>query len=224
MSCFKTGGPAKEQRTNKQPPTRRVWKRSKQDITWLNTSQNPSLWHPSWLNKMYTMRKDSESEWLDKDNPETNPINIKPETTNHVTEQFSWVPFPSCSPPRCPFPIKYLALSAHVSPQTIHFQVLDKSPVSGPGRGPPSCNNTPQGWWFQHWLHVFTSYKSFCWVGVSHSYSCDSGNIIPPIASLDPMMHCRSLLVLLTMTTLNHLFFWLSSINPLDLPFLFCQK
>ena len=30
----------------------------------------------------------------------------------------------------------------YVSPQTIHFQVLDKSPVSGPGRGPPSCN-----WW-----------------------------------------------------------------------------
>ena len=38
-----------------------------------------------------------------------------------------------------PFPIKSLALSAHVSPRTIHFRVLDKSPVSGPGRGPPSC-------------------------------------------------------------------------------------
>ena len=33
-------------------------------------------------------------------------------------------------------------LSAHVSPRTIHFQVLDKSPVWGPGRGPPSCNTT----------------------------------------------------------------------------------
>ena len=44
----------------------------------------------------------------------------------------------------CPvvsFPIKSLALSAYVSPQTIHFQVLDKSPLSGPGRGAPSCNN-----------------------------------------------------------------------------------
>ena len=39
-----------------------------------------------------------------------------------------------------PFPIKSLALSAHVSPRTIHFRVLDKSPVSGPGRGPSSCN------------------------------------------------------------------------------------
>ena len=39
---------------------------------------------------------------------------------------------------RVPFPKKSLALSADVSPQTIHFQVLDKSPVSGPGRGPLS--------------------------------------------------------------------------------------
>ena len=54
--------------------------------------------------------------------------------------RFSWVPLPYCSPPGCPFPIKSLALSAHVSPRTIHFRVLDKSPVSGPGRGPPSCN------------------------------------------------------------------------------------
>src|SRR5574337_212525 len=70
-----------------------------------------------------------------------NPITIKPETASHVAEHFSWVPLPYCSPPGCPFPIKSLALSAHVSPQTIHFLVLDKSPVSGPGRGPP-CNNS----------------------------------------------------------------------------------
>ena len=75
-----------------------------------------------------------------KDNPEINPIIIKPETSSHVAELFSWVPLPYCSLPGCPFPIKSLALSAHVSPRTIHFQVLDKSPVSGPVRGPPSCN------------------------------------------------------------------------------------
>ena len=82
------------------------------------------------------------SEWLAQDNRETNPITIKPETASHVAELFSWVPLPYCSPPGCPFPIKSLALPAHVSPQTIHFQVLDKSPVSGPGRGPPSCNKS----------------------------------------------------------------------------------
>ena len=53
---------------------------------------------------------------------------------------FSWVPLPYCSPPGCPFPIKSLALSAHVSPRTAHFRMVDNSPVSGPGRGPPSCN------------------------------------------------------------------------------------
>ena len=50
------------------------------------------------------------------------------------------MPLPYCSPPGCPFPIKSLALSADVSPWTIHFQVLDKSPVLGPGRDPSSCN------------------------------------------------------------------------------------
>ena len=89
-----TEGPGKEQGTNTPPPARRVWERSKGDTTSLTTSQNP-LWHPSWLNKACTNRKDSESEWLAKDNPETNPITIKPETVNHVTEQFSWVPLPA---------------------------------------------------------------------------------------------------------------------------------
>ena len=138
MSCFTTGSPAKEHRTNKPPPIGRVWKRSKGDTTCLTTSQNPTLWHPSWLNKACTTGKDSELEWLAKDNPETNPITIKLETASHVAELFSWVPLPYCSPPGCPFPIKSLALSAYVSPRTIHFWVLDKSPVWGPGKGPPS--------------------------------------------------------------------------------------
>ena len=41
---------------------------------------------------------------------------------------------------QAPFAIKSLVLSASVSPQTIHFRVLDKNPLLGPGRGPPSCN------------------------------------------------------------------------------------
>ena len=135
-----TGGPGKEYRTNTPPPTGRVQERSKGDTTCPTTSQNPSHWHPSWLNKACTTSKDSESEWLAKDSLETNPITIKPETVSHVAEQFSWVLLPYCSPPGCHFPIKSLALSADVSSRAIHFWVLDKSPVSGPGRGPPSCN------------------------------------------------------------------------------------
>jgi len=135
MSCFTTGGPGKGHGTNKPPPTRRVREKSKGDTTCLTTSLKPSCWHSSWLNKACTSRKDSESEWLAKDNLETNPITIKP-------EQFPWVPLTYCSLPGHPFPIKSLALSAHVSPWTIHFRVLDKSPLLGPGRGPPSFNNT----------------------------------------------------------------------------------
>ena len=139
---MRTGGPGKEQRTNTPPPTGRVQDRSKGDTTCPTTSKNPSVWHPSWLNKACTTRKDSESEWLAKDNPGINPIAIKPKSVSHMAELFSWVPLPYCSPPWCPFPIKSFALSAHVSPWTIHFWVLDKSPVLGPGRGPPSCNNS----------------------------------------------------------------------------------
>ena len=146
MSCFMTGDPDKEYRTNKPPPTRRVLERSKGDMEYPSTSKNPSCWHPSWLRDVCATRKDSELEWLATGHPETNPITIKPDTESHTSEQFSWVPLPYCSPPGCPFPIKSLALSAHVSPRTIHFQVLDKNPVLGPGRDPPYCNKW-RLWW-----------------------------------------------------------------------------
>ena len=106
-----TGDPGKEHGTNKLPPTGRVQERSKGETTCLTTSQNPSLWHPSWLNKACTTGKDSESEWLAKDNLETNFNIIKPKTASHMTELFSWVPLPYCSPLGCPFPIKSLVLS-----------------------------------------------------------------------------------------------------------------
>ena len=79
MSCLMTGGPGKEQGTNKPPPTGRVKERTKGDTTCPTTSQNPSLLHASWLNKACTTSKDSESEWLAKDIPETNHFTIKPD-------------------------------------------------------------------------------------------------------------------------------------------------
>ena len=72
-SYFITGGPGKEHRTNKPPPTRRVWERSKGDTT----SQNPSCWNPSWLSNVCTTRKDPESEWLPRGKLEINPITQK---------------------------------------------------------------------------------------------------------------------------------------------------
>ena len=75
-----------------------------------------------------------------KDNPATNPSLEK--TRLRTTRQSSSPGFsyPTTLRPRRHFPIKSLALSAHVSPQTIHVPVSDKSPVSGSGRGPPFCN------------------------------------------------------------------------------------
>ena len=58
------------------------------------SSQNPFHWNPSWLSSAH-IRKDPESEWLARDNPETNPITITPKNASHVAEQSSWVPLPS---------------------------------------------------------------------------------------------------------------------------------
>ena len=135
MSYFITGGPGKERGTTKPSPIRSVGKGQKEMPRVLPP---PRILLPGMhlgLSSVCTIRKDSESEWLARENSETNPITIKPETASHKAEQFSLVPWPYTSPPRCPFPIKPLALSAHVSPQTIDFQVLDKSELLGPRRG-----------------------------------------------------------------------------------------
>ena len=194
-----TGFSGKERRTNKQPRTGRFGERSKGDITCLTTSQNPSLWHPSWLDKAGATRKDFESEWLAKDNPETNPITIKAETAGHMAEQFSWVPLPCCSLPRHPFPIKSLALSAQVSPQTFHFRVLDKRPVSGPGRGSLSYNrvtNVTERWQLQ----------SLCF---SHCSSFSRSNIyldLNIIWSFIPFSTWRMFLPLIPVSTFYSIF------------------
>ena len=145
MSYFTTGGPGKEHRANTPPLTRRIGERSKGDVTSQcpTTSQNPSRWHPSWLSSACTTRKDPESRVIGQRQRiglETNPVTIKPKITSHMAKQF-WVPLPSCFPLGRPFPIKSLALSTRVSPRTIHFRGLDKSPLLGPGRDPPSCTH-----------------------------------------------------------------------------------
>ena len=49
-----------------------------------------------------------QTRWLARDNPETNPITINPETVSQVAEQPSWFPLTCCSPPGCPFTTKSL--------------------------------------------------------------------------------------------------------------------
>ena len=73
--------------------------------------------------------------------PASSPFTADPETVSH-RESSAPGPLTLTPTPRAPrpFPVKPVALSAHVSPRTSHFPVLDKSPLSGSGRGPPSCN------------------------------------------------------------------------------------
>ena len=136
MICFTTGGSGKKHGTNKPSPTGRVWERSKGDTTCPTTSHNPSLWHPSWLNKACTTRKDSESEWLAKDNPETNPITIKPETGSHAAEQFSWVPLPA-DLHRVPFPNKISCFVSMCVSSDNSFPSVRQEPSFGPWKGSP---------------------------------------------------------------------------------------
>ena len=117
--------------------------RSKGDTMYPTTSQNPFHWHPSWLSKAWATRKDSESEWLARDNPETNPITIKPEPLGRVVLLGSLTLLLSAPAP-LPKEVS-VALSEHLSLQTIHFQVLDKSSLLGPGRCHPSCNRCRLG-------------------------------------------------------------------------------
>ena len=104
----------------------------------LPTSQNPSHWNPSWLSDACATRKDPESERSARDNQETNPTTIKPETVSHVTEQFSWVPLLCCSPPL------QSKVSCFVSSCLLRqfFWVSEKSPLLGSGSGSLFCNST----------------------------------------------------------------------------------
>ena len=126
MSYFMTGGSTKEQGTNKPPQIIRVRKRSKWDTTCPTISQNP----PSWLSNACATRKDSESEWLGKDNPETNPITVTPEAARRAVLLGSLTLLLS-DRPSLPNETSYFVSACFSS---------DKRPLLGPGRGCPSCS------------------------------------------------------------------------------------
>ena len=124
MSYLTTGIPDKERRTNKQPPTRRIWQRSEGERGGQSICPtNPRILlvgiHFDWA-----MHKPPQSTLSWNDWPETTrkltPTTMKPKAASQVAEQFSWVSLPRCSLPRHPFPLKPLASSACVPPRTIH--------------------------------------------------------------------------------------------------------
>ena len=92
MSYFMRGGPGKEHRSNKPPPTGRIWERSKEMPRILSLSRLLlNALHLGWA-----MRVPPGIPWvrMARNNPETNPITIKPKIASHVAEQFSQVPLP----------------------------------------------------------------------------------------------------------------------------------
>ena len=130
-----TGGLSKEHRISKSPPTGSLEKVKRRHHLSDQLPESFSL--TSILAEQgCTTMKDSESEWLAKDNWETNPITIKPKTASHVTELFSWVPLTYCSPLGCPFPIKSRFVSTCVSLDNSILSVRQE-PSFGPWKMSP---------------------------------------------------------------------------------------
>ena len=93
---------------------------------------NPGKEHGT--NKLSTTRRIWERSKADaRDNSETNAINIKIETASHVGERFSWVSLTLLLSNWAPLPTSFVGMFL--------LRQLDKSPPSGPRRGPLSCNN-----------------------------------------------------------------------------------
>ena len=93
---FMIGDPGKAQRTNKPPSPEEFWTGQKEMPHVLLTSQNLPHWNSFWLSNAWAIQKDPESEWLARDNLETNPITVKPEIALRLqaTSQSSSLGFP----------------------------------------------------------------------------------------------------------------------------------
>ena len=66
-----------------------------------------------------------------------------------------------------------------MSPWTIHFQVLDKSPVSGPGRGSPYCNKWWL-WWDSSLLRLISWPLGVLWGQLACQWTRPSGRNLDP--------------------------------------------
>ena len=134
MSCFRIGSPGKEHGTNK-PPQPEEFRKGRKETPPVRPLPRILL---SGIHLGWTRHSPQEGFW----------VRWLVKSHHHKTQDFQphgravlLGSFTLFSPLRCPFPVKSLALSADVSPRTSHFQGLDKSPVSGPGREPLTAAN-----------------------------------------------------------------------------------
>ena len=147
MTCLTTGGPGKEGETNKLPPTGRIQKRSGerrwQSICRTNLPESFLLksilaewWvrHQEGLWVRMTGQRQTRNE-----SHHQKTWDCKPQGTAAL-----WAPSPRYAPPGGPSTIRFLALSACVSPHPIHLRVFNNSPLFGPGTGPLFLQHTEQ--------------------------------------------------------------------------------
>ena len=138
-----TGVPDKKHRTNKLPPAGRIQERQKGRgrhqpvICPANGPETFALESVCWERHRLPERTLNQTESGTSTTGKLSPHSRKTQTASHETQQLCWAPF-CFSPPGSPFPIKSFALSVHVSLWAVHFQVSNKSPLSGPGRRTPS--------------------------------------------------------------------------------------
>ena len=146
MSYFTTGGPGKEQGTNKPPPTRRIWERSKGERRHQSTCP-ANLPESSSLESILAERLHAPPE-------RTLSQNDWPETT------WKWIPSPqnprlratrqSSSPgfphpaalPRAPLPNKVSCFVSTWVSSDNSFPSVRQEPTPGPWKGSPSCNRS----------------------------------------------------------------------------------
>lgn len=101
-----TRDPGKAHRTNKPPPPEEFWKGQKEDATCPTDFPESASLEFILLSNAWATQRDPESEWLARNNPETNPITVKPETALRLqaTSQSSSLefPYPPALYPRAP--------------------------------------------------------------------------------------------------------------------------
>ena len=118
--------------------------------------------HLSWTRRAPPGRTLSQNDWLETTR-KLIPSPWNPRLQAMWQSCSPGFPSPTVLPPGCPFPIKALAMSAHVSPQTIHFWLLDKSPVSGPGRDSPFLQHN-QKTDFLKWIDCMSQKQPLCFL------------------------------------------------------------
>ena len=165
---------------------RKNLRKVKGDATCPTTSQNPSHWNPSWLSDMRAPRKDPESEWSARDNQETNPITVKPETVSHVAEQFSWFLYPAALHLGVPLPNEVSCFACTCVSSDNSFPSVRQEPPFGPWKGSPFLQQ------FHWWNSFFLKGRPFMLQEPLkiHSYihMLPSPWLIPSVPAVTPLL------------------------------------